>query len=66
MKMYVTEQKSDIVRKGEYYGQTAAQDTKPDIHGFLSLAETKKLFIYDRSGHHRRSRHWQKHILCPF
>ena len=53
MKMYVTEQKVDIVRKGAYHGQTTAQDTKPDIHGIFSLAGTKELHIYDRSGHHR-------------
>lgn len=36
--MYDTEQISEIVRKGAYYGQTAAQNKKCDIHSVLCLA----------------------------
>lgn len=36
--MYDTGQKAEIVRKGAYHGQTAAQNEKPDIYGVLSLA----------------------------
>ena len=36
--VFDTEQKAEIVRKGAYHGQTAAQNEKPDIYGVLRLA----------------------------